>query len=711
MNELGIYGIDLFLRGTAAVAAVFVLERGFRLRLAGRNTAWCWYLLLVCLLFPAGTFRRLFPDAIPAIPAPAAMLTRLIPESLHTAASFSPVPPVPVPGTSNSSPAPADTDPAARTDKFLMKPEHLPGVLAAFLLFGGTILFGLRLRRLSRSRKRFSGEEIHDPRLLRLWQEARKPFRFRREVALRDCSGFCGTPFSAGLFRPRVFFPAERVRECSDRAITLLFSHELVHLQRWDPGKHLFFYLLESFFWFDPGFRLCRRRLIECREYDCDESVTRLPGFSACDRKEYAGELIAFAAGERGTFPADVPFSSSVHELKQRIRELTMKRSSRNFRTLLLCVVAAGALLAGCLTPLAPSSASGDPADRIDLVLLEQPECDLKVEIVPLLDPAKPEKERLQMALRITVDGKLLMEEINGDDFYLSYCRNYYLPEIELTVQPEQFPLIKCGGGTIMMSRLTLNGKGLVDWKVWLSYQRIEERNGRFRQSVYITEQNVKDLIPGQRFTLPLTVSRPKIVERACRKPAVRLPIDPFRPEPGRNPKGTFDDLTFSVTAAEKRGPGEYDIHVTLYRDEKILAATDLPLGTGTKRGYFSTRPEGFLDLATVRDCFRQYDESEAPLKFYVTVSGSATPAGTDRVNLKIDWGWSWMQLIHLDKAVCPKEYYENDPELSELDWVPVSIGGGGGITPHEYPNLKLGEVIHLRKLEQQSLDRYFPEP
>ena len=107
------------------------------------------------------------------------------------------------------------------------------------------------------------------------------------------------------------------------------------------------------------------------------------------------------------------------------------------------------------------------------------------------------------MAMRITVNGKILTESIEGSDFFLTLSRNCRQEEIELSVQPEHFPLVKCGGGTVMRSRLSLNEKGLVNWDVWFSFQQLEKHGTRVRQSVYITEQRVKDLVPGRRFSLP----------------------------------------------------------------------------------------------------------------------------------------------------------------------------------------------------------------
>lgn len=701
MTEIWNTCTNLFLRGLVVFIVILLLERGFQLSLAGRKAAVGWYLIFLILILPLEMFRPLLPEVLPEISiSPAAVLSKKLPKISSIPALISSSP-------ETSSLLPGDMQRLQVEFRGIVPENHLPATGVFLLLFIGFILFATRLFRIIRGQKSFPGEEVRDPRLLRLWTETRQHFRFRRTVIFRDNSGFCQMPFSTGIVRPCVFFPAERAPELSDRAIIMLLSHELCHIRRFDPCKHLFFYLLESFYWFDPGIRLSRRRLIECWECDCDERVSHLPGFSSEDRKEYAQQLIAFSAVCREIFPIGSRLSSSAQKLKQRIKELTMKRSHRIFRLILLVAIAGAALTGGCLGTSDPSN----PRSAIDIVLLEKPECDLRFEMVPILTPDKPGKEQLSMAMRITVNGKILAESVENSDFFMTLFRNYKQEEIELSIQPESFPLMNCGGGIVIMSRLSHNKKGLVDWEVCFSFQRIEKHGNRVRQSVYITEQRVKDLVPGRRFSLPMTRSRPKIVGRTYRKPQVQLPLEPYRPEPGKTfPNGTCDELTFRVTSHGKHGMEKYDLHVMLSREGQIFAATTIPLGTGSRYGYFSTNPSGFIKIEPRSDCFQRHNESALPLKFYLTATGSAIPVDSEHVNLKVDWGWAWSHSFMLDRSNCPKAYYENDPELSKLDKFPVTLCGGGGITPQEYPNLKLGKTVRLSVIKSQPLDRYFPE-
>ena len=700
MNEIWISCMNLFLRGLAVFIVILLLERGFHLNLTGRKAVVGWYLIFLILILPVEIFQPLLPKVLPEIPiSPATVLQKNFSKTSSAPTLISP--------SSTISRLPAGDMQRQQMETRGTKQENLWGMGVFLILFIGIILFATRLFRILRGQKLFPGEEVRDPRLLRLWAETQQHFRFRRTVTLRDNSGFCQMPFSTGIVRPCVFFPAERVPELPDRTIVMLLSHELCHIRRFDPCKHLFFYLLESFYWFNLGLCLSRRRLIECWECDCDEWVSHFLGFSSGDRKEYARQLIAFSAVYRDRCPVGSRLSSYAQKLKQRIKELTMKRSHQIFRLILLMVIAGVALTAGCLGTSDPSN----PRRAIDIVLLEKPECDLRFEMVPILTPDKPGKEQLSMAMRITADGKILAESVENSDFFMTLFRNYKQEEIELSIQPESFPLMNCGGGIVIMSRLSHNKKGLVDWEVCFSFQRIEKHGNRVRQSVYITEQRVKDLVPGRRFSLPMTLSRPKIVGRTYRKPQVQLPLEPYRPEAEKTfPKGTCDELTFRVTLHGKHGMEKYDLHVMLSREGQIFAATTIPLGTGSRYGYFSTNPSGFIKIEPRSDCFRRHNESALPLKFYLTATGSAIPVDSEHVNLKVDWGWAWSHSFMVDRINCPKAYYENDPELSKLDKFPVTLCGGGGITLQEYPNLELGKTVRLSEIKSQPLDRYFPE-
>ena len=288
MNEIWIICMNLFLRGLAVFIVISLLERGFHLNLAGRNAVVGWYLIFLILILPVELFRPLFSEDLPEISISS---TAELPEKLSKISSIPAV--ISSPSTMSGFPV-GDTQREQPEFRGIM-PENLPDMGVFLLLFIGIILFATRLFRIIRGQKRFPGEEVRDPRLLRLWAKALQNFHFRRPVSFRDNSGFCQMPFSTGIVRPSVFFPAERAPELSDRAIVMLLLHELSHIRRFDPCKHLFFYLLESFYWFDPGIRLSRRRMIECWECDCDERVSHLPGFSSEDRKEYAQQLIVFS--------------------------------------------------------------------------------------------------------------------------------------------------------------------------------------------------------------------------------------------------------------------------------------------------------------------------------------------------------------------------------------------------------------------------------
>ena len=236
MNEIWSSCMNLFLCRLVVFFIILLLERGFRLSLAGRKAVVGWYLifLILILILPVKMFQPLLPEILPEIPiSPAAVLPPKNSENtLCSSSHFSITGDVRSPSGNIQQPQ-------------IEFRSIVPGTGVSLLLFIGLILFATRLLRIIRVQRLFPGEEVREQRLLRLWTEARQHFRFRRTITFRDNTGFCQMPFSTGVVRPCVFFPAELMPELSDRAIVMLLTHKLCHIRRFDPYKHLFFYLLE----------------------------------------------------------------------------------------------------------------------------------------------------------------------------------------------------------------------------------------------------------------------------------------------------------------------------------------------------------------------------------------------------------------------------------------------------------------------------------
>ena len=91
-------------------------------------------------------------------------------------------------------------------------------------------------------------------------------------------SGIRIEPGIAGLWRPRLLWPAGLSARLSDEQMTAILAHELEHVRRHDNLTAMLHMFVEALFWFHPLVWWLERKLIEERERACDEAVLQAGG-------------------------------------------------------------------------------------------------------------------------------------------------------------------------------------------------------------------------------------------------------------------------------------------------------------------------------------------------------------------------------------------------------------------------------------------------
>ena len=180
----------------------------------------------------------------------------------------------------------------------------------------GCFLMFVRLTRRIITVHRLSGRlnRVMDEKSLVRLKGLGKIMSIRRRVEL--LSAECvPSPFSYGVFRPRIVLPS-RYLDKPYKMIEMVLIHELGHIRRYDYLLNLICGILSCIFFFHPLYLYALRRMTEACEQLSDEWVVRLTG----RRGDYARCLVRAVEGRSGPQIA-FPFSASggVKRLKRRV--------------------------------------------------------------------------------------------------------------------------------------------------------------------------------------------------------------------------------------------------------------------------------------------------------------------------------------------------------------------------------------------------------
>jgi beta-lactamase regulating signal transducer with metallopeptidase domain/Flp pilus assembly secretin CpaC len=107
------------------------------------------------------------------------------------------------------------------------------------------------------------------------FEELKQQFRLRERTRLR-ISDEIEVPAMAGLLSPVVILPSWCCHELDNEQLEMVFTHELVHIQRRDGLIQLVAHLIVVLHWFNPLTRTAARFIDSNRELSCDRRVIEL---------------------------------------------------------------------------------------------------------------------------------------------------------------------------------------------------------------------------------------------------------------------------------------------------------------------------------------------------------------------------------------------------------------------------------------------------
>ena len=183
---------------------------------------------------------------------------------------------------------------------------------------------------------------------LALFEAEKAALDYRRPVAL--LRGPVAAPFSMGRTkRSRCTVLPER--DYSPEELSMIFRHELHHLQREDVDTKVFLCLCNALGWFNPLVWIATRKAAEDLERSCDEIVTEQ--MSETERRAYARLLLDAAAPGRGCTTC---LSAAAGTLRYRLKSV-MEQRRRALGTLLVMAALFGCVL--CFGLVSVSDARG----------------------------------------------------------------------------------------------------------------------------------------------------------------------------------------------------------------------------------------------------------------------------------------------------------------------------------------------------------------
>ena len=289
--------ILLLIKASILLAAALGLARLlWRTPAATRHGVWS-------LAFAALIALPVLAYGLPAIYFP-------VPAAWQTPASAAPVPAAndAVPATVRAgAQLPRAGAVADFTNRSVASPEgraSTPTIGAAALLLGvwsaGTIValcvLGLslaRVRRLSRV-----SLDLTDAAWVTAAHDAARRAGLGGTVRLVT-SDDIGTPMAGGLTRPTIFLPSSAPAWSAERRDVVL-AHEMSHLARRDPLRHVAARLAVALYWFHPLAWIAAREASVAREQACDEAVLALGTRASA----YAQVLLDFAESSPARVPA-----------------------------------------------------------------------------------------------------------------------------------------------------------------------------------------------------------------------------------------------------------------------------------------------------------------------------------------------------------------------------------------------------------------------
>lgn len=212
-------------------------------------------------------------------------------------------------------------------------PRNLLSVIGAVWLIGFVLVGGYYLishLAFCVSVRKQSVPETNDE-IYAIWEFERKSLDYRRPVSLLRAD--VSAPFSMGQTK-RTRCTVLPKHDFTKEELSMIFRHELHHLQRCDVDTKVFLCLCNALCWFIPLVWIATRKAADDLERSCDEIVTET--MDDLERRAYANLLLDSAAPGKGFTTC---LSSAAGTLRYRLKSIMNQRKRLVGTTLLMAAI------------------------------------------------------------------------------------------------------------------------------------------------------------------------------------------------------------------------------------------------------------------------------------------------------------------------------------------------------------------------------------
>ena len=218
----------------------------------------------------------------------------------------------------------------------------------------------------------------HDGPLFDALQQARRTLDSYPKVEVAT-SPSIGSPMALGILRPIIVLPTDFVEKLRTDELSLVLTHELAHVRRWDNLTMLLHRLVSAVLFFHPAVWLCGRMLRREAEQACDDLVVCSTGRSEAYARGLAhvAERVAHLNPLMRRIPTMNAFAATESDLALRIRRALgggarrMGTRARVLAAILLCPLAA-VTLPSCGTTYKVSKVAAESSKENIFIVVDQ---------------------------------------------------------------------------------------------------------------------------------------------------------------------------------------------------------------------------------------------------------------------------------------------------------------------------------------------------